>query len=92
MYKAHCRDCTIQIQTTIPFKIEYPEEYYRYCNCEIEGPKYDAIYENYTPEDSFERFKYWMNEIIPNTYKSQTEEFWEKLYDYYQVNSWQYGS
>ena len=72
--------------------IEYPEEYYKYCNCEIEGPKYDAIYENYTPEDSFERFKYWMNEIIPNTYKSQSEEFWKNLYDYYQVNSCQYGS
>jgi hypothetical protein len=33
-----------------------------------------------------------MNETIPNTYKSQSEEFWEKLYDYYQVNSCQYGS
>lgn len=72
--------------------IEYPEEYYKYCNCELEGSKYDAIYENYTPEDSFERFKYWMNEIIPDTYKSKSEDIWKQIYNYFLEDNCQYGS
>lgn len=72
--------------------IEYPEEYYKYCNCEIEGDKYDAIYENYTPSDSFERFKYWMTEMLPDIYNKYTEETWENIYNYYEECSCQYGT
>jgi hypothetical protein len=71
--------------------IEYPEEYYKYCNCEIEGDQYDAIYENYTPSDSFERFKYWMTEMLPDIYNKYTEETWKNIYNYYEESSCQYG-
>ena len=40
------------------YDIEYPEDYDKYCNGELDGEEYDAIYENYAPSDSFERFKY----------------------------------
>jgi hypothetical protein len=72
--------------------IEYPEEYDRYCYGEIDGPELDAIYENYTPQDSFERFKYWMQECLNDKYQSYSEEFWKKLYTYYEENHCQYGS
>lgn len=72
--------------------IEYPEEYYKYCNCEIEGDQYDAIYENYTPSDSFERFKYWMTEMLPDIYNKYTEETWKNIYNYYEECSCQYGT
>ena len=70
--------------------IEYPDEYYKYCSCEIEGEEYDAIYENYTPSDSFERFKYWMSEMLPDIYNKYTEETWKNIYNYYEESSCQY--
>ena len=72
--------------------IEYPEEYYDYCECTLEGPEYDAIYENYTPSDSFERFKYWMTEMLPDIYNKYTEETWKNIYNYYEECSCQYGT
>lgn len=72
--------------------IEYPEEYYDYCECKLEGPEYDVIYENYTPSDSFERFKYWMTEMLPDIYNKYTEETWENIYNYYEECSCQYGA
>lgn len=71
--------------------IEYPEEYYKYCNCEIEGEQYDVIYENYTPADSFEQFKYWMTEILHDTYNKYSEETWKNIYNYYEECSLQYS-
>jgi len=72
--------------------IEYPEEYYDYCECKLEGPEYDAIYENYTPSDSFDRFKYWMQEKLNDTYIKYSEEKWKEIYNYYEECSCQYGT
>ena len=74
------------------YDIEYPEDYDKYCNGEIEGEEYDAIYENYAPSDSFERFKYWMQEKLNDTYMKYPDETWEEIYNYYEKCSCQYGN
>jgi hypothetical protein len=71
---------------------------------EIEHPEYDAFwekykhpmevpdeYENYLYSDSFERFEYWMNKVLPEKYAEHTVEFWKELYTFYEDLNMQYG-
>lgn len=70
----------------------------------IEHPEYDAFwekykhpmevpaeYEDYLYSDSFERFEYWMNKVLPEKYAENTVEFWKELYSFYVDLNMQYG-
>lgn len=72
--------------------IDLPEDYCNYINdFDVNRPEIPE-YENYVYYDSFERFVYWMNKVLPELYNEHTEDFWKSLYDYYEEGNAQYGS